>query len=265
MCTSLLDTCTHIKFEQNKYHRVKFRQIKSEETLKFYLNKGVKFYTYTENVTYEEVPKNEELNVNYDYYIKIPNYTYINVNGEEQYKNETLYKKEQTLTKASETDILDTSKEKFVYETVITYRIKQENDQGKDLYIKEGENTFIKYEGTPVEGTIYYVEDSSTKLISIGNVVTNRDEYGDIYYYTDGSVYKEASEAETEDYWKNPASYTMYRLETTYDYRKATQEETINYPESSIILYKSDAYEWVDPSRISELEDETVVFVVMNS
>lgn len=273
--TDSINKSVYTKLTEGKYHRFNKKQI--EDNIDYFY-KNFKFYKYVDGeVGYTQVTENHTISKDYTYYVKIPNYRYVDAKRDENYINETLYKLTTSAQVATKTEIENKLVEKFQYEEIHTYELATQEDisSGKELwYTNDDPNDikFISLTGSPVPGVQYYVRKVERNLVSIGFDVDSETIKGAVYYYPTTKNYEQATDEDREKYFDfvtypyddTKASYgcpiTLYYQETDYYYKPATQEQIENYESLGIVLFYDSNY--IQISDIKNYVENNQLFIV---
>lgn len=273
--TDIINEFIYTKLTEGKYHRFDYSQIVDNID---YFYKNFKFYKYVDGeVGYTQVTENHTISKDYTYYVKIPNYRYVDAKRDENYINETLYKLTTSAQVATKTEIENKLVEKFQYEEIHTYELATQDDisSGKELWYTNDDPDDIKFislTGSPVPGVQYYVRKVERSLVSIGFDVDSETIKGAVYYYPTTKNYEQATDEDREKYFDfvtypyddTKASYgcpiTLYYQETDYYYKPATQEQIENYESLGIVLFYDSNYRQV--SDIKNYTDDKQLFMV---
>ena len=259
------------KFTEGKYHRFDYAQI--EDNLDYFTKTlQTKFYFYNNEGVIYEVYKDNIINESYTYYVKIPEYKYIEISRNEVYGQDVaLYKVISNAEVATEQEIQDGSIEKFQYQEVQSFipATNKDIEAGKTIYRLIGDNTYEQYLETPVQGTIYYILKTERNLISIGFKPLENGYKGTMYYYPGSKNYEVASNEERKMFYDiktypTAAPITLYKREEIEHWEPATKNQLEHFKELGITLYFSTNYVRIFSEEISNFkESDKQLFMVM--
>lgn len=258
---------TNTKFTAGKYHRIMKSQIYT--TQKEFVNYWhgevrARFYKYdTSEAQYSEAPKNTDLSSVYTYYVQIPHIEYIDAQRNEKCKNETLYMLASKPIAATEEILKNELVEKYVLQKTHFYRKAtiQDIENGKTVYQESSDGKYDSVANPDVNKVDnYYVLEEYDTYVSVGYGSIDKEEYNYVYYYPTTKSYVEASEEILNNYWDfinyptwgSPILYYQ-KMETTY--REATEEEMLDYSNSSVTLYYRSVYKYMSPEEMENFND----------
>lgn len=245
---------TYTKFSANKFYKVTVSQIK--DNIHYYLNElKAKFYKKNGNLSF--VLNKGDVDNNLIYYIKKAIDKYVNVDHNENYKTETLYKLESVLRIATDLEIANTNIEKFIYKKTTEYEEATEDDLKNNqmlLYVyNKGIYTPVL---TIIEGVTYYKKVVSQQLESVGKIINTP--YTETYYiYGKTNNYIIAEDEDIELYWNGNSDLILYYKTSQEQYRVATEAE-INYCKE---LWYYDNYEFVE--NFDKLSENEYIFMIL--
>ena len=251
------------KFSATKYHRINLTQIapkKSEggydydKLLPYYAKLNAKYYYYTFDKEQYSQETGDSLVTDRIYYVDDYVVSYKDVNGNDQYKQETLYKLESELQIATSIQINDENIDKYTYQPSERWDEATEEqiaDASIVKWYKVDESSYTEVK-TEEENTIrpLYIKTINNTLINIGPTVEEAEEGGFIYYYPDALSYIPAAQEEIDEYWNFYNShkagklppYVLYYRDTRTVRREATQQELSNYQKGVSEFYYITSY-----------------------
>lgn len=280
--TTSIPTTVYTKFSKNKFHRVHKDQIfTSEADFKaYYINEiQANFYYYSKGGSYQKVTSVDEITQDKMYYVKEPIVTYKNAARDEKYKESTLYTFSSEKTLATDEIIFNKSIEKW-YEKQITWKrlaTSEELRSGKkELWYESKPGVWENVVGEIPDGVTCYVQESETKLMSIGYIIDRSLYPNEIYYYPNEKFYTpvDKSSAEYINYWDFGAypkgseadnygcPITLYYVDSQVDnYREATELEIYNFETDGVELYYSTEYVYITPDAMKNHDASIQIFI----
>ena len=208
-----IQEATLVKFNANSKHRISYAQLGKLKGTS-YANQ-LKLYIYNEEGQYEQATYDE--NSNQTYYVKYSKIEHVDAKrNKDEHEGKDLYKAEGKLKRFDSSKECATA-EKYIYLNTIIYTpvLGKDIKLGEIIYSYDiNTNKYSQVYTPPITDKIYYKEENTKVLTSIGYTVDSYSLALGVYYRSSDMVYNKVSKEEKEaaENGFNPNDYTPDKM-----------------------------------------------------